>query len=435
MYLAHQQRKNPLSGKVETYWLIREHKGEAMALGFITKQEAEDLFAIEKGARTRARLLGEAPPRTGPGSLAARRPVATPVPTLLEWWGDTCSPWPTWPDCKMLQWLQAAGRKHKALRAWDDSRRVILRRLGHLRLDQVTVEVGDAFVVWMKSEGIAAQRGRPARGYSDRSCQLRIDHLQGSLDAAVEYGVLERAPKLHRPAVNDQREVPFHTPEQALALADELKRRRQAGYLDHVSLLAILANQTWGLRSGELLTRRWTDVDWNSAELRIGDVELPDGRWWRPKTERGRRTVPLTSPLLALFREEYFRQGRPDGWIFPQIEDPSKPRTEFRKALRSACKAARVPELHPHAQRHSAATTHAGTGATIGDLMKHFGWKTPEMAGRYVHGIDARVRSIVEASSPLSTHQPSHTSPESLDGAETGETGDHRRNVTKRGSG
>ena len=49
----------------------------------------------------------------------------------------------------------------------------------------------------------------------------------------------------------------------------------------------------------------------------------------------------------------------------------------FKKALANACIAAKLPVLHPHALRHTAATRWAWDHVEVPTMMALGGWKTP----------------------------------------------------------
>ena len=70
----------------------------------------------------------------------------------------------------------------------------------------------------------------------------------------------------------------------------------------------------YGLRRGEVLGLRWSDVDLEAKTITIritrtliAGTEVVEGE---PKTERGKRTLPLDSALVAALRSLKARQAR-----------------------------------------------------------------------------------------------------------------------------
>ena len=382
--MAHLKRHKKKRG---TYYVIHHPGQKPLAVGYVTEAEAQTLLERYKAKITLGLLP---PPRTSAGSSKTPAPR---VPTLREWWGPEPRRDQSWTPCKMLSYFTAGGKKGNSLRPCNDSRKTIIKHIGDLRLDEVTVEAADRFVEAMRAAGLG-----------DRTCQMRINHLQESLNVAAEYGVLnkEEVPKLRRPVVKTKKVTAWHTPDQARRLVAEVQQRKRDGEIDTITELAILTSVCLGLRKGELLSRRWPHIDLQRLTINICPVLKPDGTWWTPKTQKGHRRVALPPALAALFREEWMRQGRGEGWIFPSPVDLSKPRSDFRRALKTTCKRAGVPMLTPHGLRHTAATSAAYNGAKTKDLMDIFGWASAAMPTQvYAHTMEERTRALVVASSPL----------------------------------
>jgi len=398
-HLLRKPRRNPDTEKTETYYQIQHPGRKVFTLGYVTEEEAEEGLILFKAALVRE--------RRGDGdrlvsmlsalgfSLPESEPERPPVPLVREWWGDIAQPWPTWPECGMRTWLDARGVTGKALRNWDESRRRLVREVGHLRLDQLTRAEIDAFIARLRADR-----------YSDRTVQIRVGHVLGGLKAALEHGHLTTIPTVPRPRLRVTKERVWATPDQAVSLVEALRRRATDGRLGPASHAAILVGLTLGLRPGEIRTRRWEHLDRSAGTISVCPVELPDGTTWVPKCAKS-RTVQVPANLLAALAEEHIRQGRAPGWMFPSPTKPGYPLGSFRKALQGACAEAGLPAtLHPHALRHTAATALAWQGASLRDLMDHCGWSTEAMAKVYLHSNTARLRELVSAAEPMGPATP-----------------------------
>jgi integrase len=124
---------------------------------------------------------------------------------------------------------------------------------------------------------------------------------------------------------------------------------------------AWLLAATTGMRRGELLGLRWTDVDLDVGVLRVAQVRVRAGNQvivGEPKTARGRRTIALDPATVATLRQHHKRQAeerllagpplcrqRPGVHHAGRLTDPPKP-------IRLV-----VSKAHPHrrAAGHSAA--------------------------------------------------------------------------------
>ncbi len=205
-----------------------------------------------------------------------------------------------------------------------------------------------------------------------------VDHLRASLRLAHEDGVIPSVPRLRRPKVEKKTPV-FLTPEQTVQLLTTLRGREAGTRRGGLGYGAVYLAVSLGLRPGEVVTRRWEDLDWTEEVLRVAPVTLPDGTQWRPKSDSA-RTLPLTSDILLFFKELWLSVGRPaTGWIFPNRNRPEWPMNNFKKGLAGACEAAGIPVLHPHALRHTAATRWTRGGVDVPTIMGLGGWKTPSV--------------------------------------------------------
>jgi len=135
----------------------------------------------------------------------------------------------------------------------------------------------------------------------------------------------------------------------------------------------LLANT--GMRRGEALGLRWSDVDLEAGTLRITrtlittDVQRkgsPGMAWGTPKTAKGRRTVALDPATVTALRTHRTRQREERLAMGPGYEDqdlvvcqidgtPIHPKTisyQFGKAIL----AAKLPRIRLHDLRHTHAT-------------------------------------------------------------------------------
>lgn len=153
---------------------------------------------------------------------------------------------------------------------------------------------------------------------------------------------------------------------------------------------AAICAATLGLRRGEAVGLRWSDIDLRTGEVRVrrsrqrlasGEVvEVP------PKTERSARSCWL--PRFAVARLREIRKGAA-GPICPLPPDAAA------RALRSACRAAGAPWTSMTELRHTWATlaVEAGVGIeTVAMMLGH-----SEISTAYEHYIVPRASICREA--------------------------------------
>jgi integrase len=131
-----------------------------------------------------------------------------------------------------------------------------------------------------------------------------------------------------------------------------------------------------GLRKGELFGLRWIDVDFESAQLLIGET----------KTGVSRR-VPLSRRARWLLAKLAARAPF-STWVFESAarDSSAAPVSDVKKAWRQALRRAKIEDFRFHDLRHSFASHFAMKGGNIYALAKILGHSNPKMTlDRYAH--------------------------------------------------
>jgi integrase len=165
----------------------------------------------------------------------------------------------------------------------------------------------------------------------------------------------------------------------------------------------VLLLATTGVRIGEALALRWTDLDLDRRLLRVtGTVRVVGGKALRtaPKTQRGRRTLPLTEETASVLSSWKARQSAErlragtswastQEWVFTaetgQLLDQRNAVRAYQRALRRA-KVQGVPARF-HIIRHSVASAMLAEGKvsvrTASQILGHA--STSITADTYAH--------------------------------------------------
>ncbi|MEX5709277.1 site-specific integrase [Parafrankia sp. FMc6] len=179
---------------------------------------------------------------------------------------------------------------------------------------------------------------------------------------------------------------------------------------DRLEGLFVLA-LTMGLRRGELLGLRWSDVDLGAKSLHVQrSVQRVDGALClvQPKTRGSRRPLPV--PVLALdaLRRQRDRQDKEridagkhwqeNGLVFAStLGTLMEPRNVTRRVgqLRGR---ADLPWLRLHDLRHACATFLLAAGIEPRTVMEILGHTTSRMTmERYGHALPERLQAAAEA--------------------------------------
>ena len=138
------------------------------------------------------------------------------------------------------------------------------------------------------------------RGLSARTIQYTHAVLHRALKQAKRWGIVNRnvAEDVDRPQlVRDEIRPLDH---------EQTRRLLQAAEGDRLQALYVVA-VTAGLRPGEMLALRWSDVDLESGTLRINRA-LSNGEVAATKTPRSRRKIELSNTARAALRTHRKRQ-------------------------------------------------------------------------------------------------------------------------------
>jgi integrase len=157
-----------------------------------------------------------------------------------------------------------------------------------------------------------------------------------------------------------------------LRLEDDLARIERVLYLT-----AAMS----GLRQGELLALRWTDIDWLAQRIRVRR-NFVRGKFGTPKSKRSSRSVPLADVVAAelegLFRSSAYTTDEDLVFGHPHTGKPMD-RSLLLKRFKRALKRAGVREVRFHDLRHTFGTRMAAAGVpmrTLQEWMGHRDYKT-----------------------------------------------------------
>jgi integrase len=202
------------------------------------------------------------------------------------------------------------------------------------------------------------------------------------LDDAVKRQMIRKNPAkaVPRPSPPSSKAVAY-TSEQIRSLLDASNGDRLSAFL---TLLVFT-----GMRRGEALALRWSDVKIQGDVSLVhigGTLSRIDGRLVRtePKTEAGRRAVPLIEPAVKALASVRTLQARDklrlgeawagDDWVFTTEEGkPVDPRNALRWFYMVRNRAG-LTEGSLHSLRHSAASTLLEAGVPmpeIRDILGH----------------------------------------------------------------
>lgn len=240
--------------------------------------------------------------------------------------------------------------------------------------------------------------------------------VRAALNEAVRRGYLSTNPAVmaKAPRIVEHEVEPYTVDEVRRLLEAAVKRRNTARWAVALAL---------GLRQGEALGLRWSDLDLDERTMVIRRSRLrpkwahgctrPCGRKYPgycparmplradtddTKSSAGRRVIGLPDPLCVLLRQHRAQQGRErlragqlwmDGdWVFAtETGRPINPRTDWSEWKR-LLKEAGLRDGRLHDARHTAATVLLLLGMSDRVIMNLMGWSNVAMTRRYAHVVE-----------------------------------------------
>lgn len=297
--------------------------------------------------------------------------------------------------------LAASSRKQSTRELYENLSRRHLEPapFGQIPLDKLKPSDVESLILSMRGK----TRADGTRALSDSSIRSAYAVLRQALDGAVRDGLLARNPValVPRPSVAAS-EVKSLNPGQISAI---LRAAEDSRYYTALALIA-----STGLRRGEALALRWDCVDLEAGTLKVRKtLGRVGGRLisTEPKTQRARRTVPLSPPVVALLKKHRAVQSvermkaanlwEENGLVFcTERGTPVDPRN-LSRVFEIAASAAGVTGATVHTLRHSAATAWLERGVHIKAVSDLLGHSSIAITGDiYGHTSDDTAKTAIE---------------------------------------
>lgn len=259
------------------------------------------------------------------------------------------------------------------------------QRIGYLTLNRISPALIKQ--EWETlSEGNSKLTGRPL---TNRTLNGYLQSLSTAFTIAIkEYGWAQINPvsNIRKKSLPNGR-TRFLSKEELKSLFTQIDKSTNP-YLKPAVLLSLAT----GGRRGEIMNLQWKDVD------------LKEGYLTFRQTKNGEtRTVPVRGEALEelkrhaqkyRFSSEYLFESRKPKWK-KGLATTGKAWEDLHNPFREVVKNAKIDDFRWHDMRHCAASYLLASGATLAQVGKILGHKTPAMTWRYSHLVKDKSDQLV----------------------------------------
>ena len=195
--------------------------------------------------------------------------------------------------------------------------------------------------------------------------------LHGILKAAAQARLIPRNP------VEEVTPPKFSYQEKKVLTAEQVDRLLEVIQKDTLWHDLFYTELTTGLRRGELLGLKWSDIDLEKGDLRVQrQIGRIDGKIIEMplKTKNAYRTLPLSADAISVLKMQKRKVGGSE-WVFPSpTGDPLSPDSVLHM-LQRALKRAGLLRIRFHDLRHTFATMALQNGVdvkTVSSMLGHY---------------------------------------------------------------
>lgn len=223
---------------------------------------------------------------------------------------------------------------------------------------------------------------------SPSTINMTLRTLRRAINLAVEWGTIDRKPKITLATGERQRDRVLNEREQEIYLA-----ACNQPWKDGATIMLGTA-----MRPGEVFALRWERIVFNNESS--GLIQIAEG-----KSKAARRYLPMVKAVHGALTARWEAAKKPEtGWVFPsksKCGHVTTPKTAHATAIATANKDTKQLEYFvPYCLRHTAGTMLGESGCDVFTLARIMGHSSILITQRYIH---PQAESIERAFAKLGT--------------------------------
>lgn len=245
----------------------------------------------------------------------------------------------------------------------------IIPEIGKILLNRLSQSDLQQFYAKEKTDGRKLHAKTYGKGLSDKTIRGIHANCRTALQRAVQDGLIRTNPAVCcKLPPKKAREMQVLTQNEILRF---LHQAKEEGCYE-----LFLLELSTGMRRGEILALKWSDLNFQTGELQIvrqacavnGKIEISV-----PKTKSSIRTVVLPPSLVEVMKK--YRKTVNSWWMFPSPQNPDVPRypTSVGDILSILLKRAGCKHVRFHDLRHTFATMALENGMDVKTLSATIG--------------------------------------------------------------
>ena len=270
----------------------------------------------------------------------------------------------------------------------------LIPKLGDYEVEELTPLVVQKIITELLEKGNL----KNGKGLSANSVNTIISVIQSSMNTAFLLGITSKYEmnKLKRPKFSEKPIECFSSEEQIKLEQAVMKDKRE-------KMKGVIICLYTGLRIGELLALKWSDIDFKKAELTVNkschDGINKNGTFCRitdtPKTDTSKRIIPLPKQLIVFLRE--MKKNSNSEFVISGGKGKLLTVRSYQRSFELLQKRIGIERKGFHALRHTFATRAIECGMDIKSLSEILGHKNPNVTlNRYVHSLMDHKRAMMD---------------------------------------